>query len=60
MPGTDFCFLHNQSEAFLLRKQEASEGEETLPEAALMVTAGPGFTRSTDWGGNDWAPAMTT
>ena len=55
MPGTDFCFLHNQSEAFLLKKQEENEGEEMLPEAALMATAGTSFTRSREWDGNDRA-----
>ena len=60
MPGTDFYFLHNQSEAFLLKKQEENEGEEMLPEAALMATAGTGFTRSREWDGNDRALTMTT
>ena len=32
MPGTNFHFLHNQSEAFLLKNQKENEGGKMLPE----------------------------
>lgn len=53
MPGTDFHFLHNQSEAFLLKNQKENEGGKMLPETALMVMAGAGFARSMEWDGNN-------